>query len=175
MNSVTGESCITAVKLMRSQSHTHNHAHSAPKIADGIPKSPTAIPQENQHSCGRKKKPLRGAILCLSLVSGQIHMCLFVRAFKRGCNKDLVERWVFALSTSRHGIRLLCQLVCRLLPAMSAIIWKFILRRFSPWQVNMRLEGFRGINVATHPDENGFPTKHELVCVVRTQKLTHGP
>lgn len=92
MNSVTGESCITAVKLMRSQSHTHNHAHSAPKIADGIPKSPTAIPQENQHSCGRKKKPLRGAILCLSLVSGQIHMCLFVRAFKRGCNKDLVER-----------------------------------------------------------------------------------
>ncbi len=29
-------------------------------------------------------------------------------------------------------------------------------------QVNMRLQGFRDVNVATHPDENGFPTKHEL-------------
>lgn len=58
MNSVTGESCITAVKLMRAQSltHTRTDTHSAPKITDGITKSPTAIPQENQHSCGRKKK-----------------------------------------------------------------------------------------------------------------------
>lgn len=77
MNSVTGESCITAVKLMRAQSltHTRTDTHSAPKITDGITKSPTAIPQENQHSCGRKKKkPLKEDVLCLILVFGQIHV-----------------------------------------------------------------------------------------------------